>query len=244
MLSPAARHRARRREMLLVVALWLAWQEAPAAPTPAADDITRGVVSYPRPPDPLRSHHPPSTRLSARLPPPPPAGVAGPRGAGRAGLRRLAARFPPLPSSLHPLIGAPHPSTLYVVPLIKPGAPNRAHGRVHLPHPAPSAPRSVPTARSPLEAGVASPVHPMHIASPCNRCRLFLHPAQGASAALSVPCAHHAVSLAPWPNFPPAQHPRVMAPAAFTRGRWLLRLRARAGLSQGLSATSSCWRAG
>ncbi|XP_057892707.1 matrix metalloproteinase-17 isoform X1 [Melospiza georgiana] len=43
MLSPAARHRARLREMLFVLALWLAWQEAPAAPTPAAEDITRGV---------------------------------------------------------------------------------------------------------------------------------------------------------------------------------------------------------
>ncbi|KAK2522741.1 Mmp17 [Columba guinea] len=58
MLSPAARHRARRREMLLVVALWLAWQEAPAAPTPAADDITRGVdwlmrFGYLPPPDPI-----------------------------------------------------------------------------------------------------------------------------------------------------------------------------------------------
>ncbi|KAM9371689.1 matrix metalloproteinase-17 [Phaethornis superciliosus] len=58
MLSPAARFRARRREMLLVVALWLLWQEAPAAPTPAADDITRGVdwlmkFGYLPPPDPV-----------------------------------------------------------------------------------------------------------------------------------------------------------------------------------------------
>ncbi|XP_063272135.1 matrix metalloproteinase-17 [Prinia subflava] len=58
MLSPAARHRARRREMLLVLALWLVWQEAPAAPTPAAEDITRGVdwltkFGYLPPPDPV-----------------------------------------------------------------------------------------------------------------------------------------------------------------------------------------------
>ncbi|XP_032931546.1 matrix metalloproteinase-17, partial [Catharus ustulatus] len=58
MLSPAARLRARRREMLLVLALWLAWQEAPAAPTPTAEDITRGVdwltkFGYLPPPDPV-----------------------------------------------------------------------------------------------------------------------------------------------------------------------------------------------
>ncbi|XP_068766801.1 matrix metalloproteinase-17 isoform X7 [Struthio camelus] len=59
MLSPAAAgHRGRRREMLLMVALWLVWQEAPAAPTPAADDITRGVdwltkFGYLPPPDPV-----------------------------------------------------------------------------------------------------------------------------------------------------------------------------------------------
>ncbi|XP_064248675.1 matrix metalloproteinase-17 isoform X2 [Passer domesticus] len=58
MLSPAARHRARLREMLLVLALWLVWQEAPAAPTPAAEDITRGVdwltkFGYLPPPDPV-----------------------------------------------------------------------------------------------------------------------------------------------------------------------------------------------
>lgn len=58
MLSPAACHRARRREMLLMLALWLAWQEASAAPTPAAEDITRGVVSYPRHPAPLCSLFP------------------------------------------------------------------------------------------------------------------------------------------------------------------------------------------
>ncbi|XP_067163037.1 matrix metalloproteinase-17 isoform X3 [Apteryx mantelli] len=44
--------------MLLMVALWLAWQEAPAAPTPAADDISRGVdwltkFGYLPPPDPV-----------------------------------------------------------------------------------------------------------------------------------------------------------------------------------------------
>ncbi|XP_064378118.1 matrix metalloproteinase-17 isoform X3 [Dromaius novaehollandiae] len=56
--AAAAGPRGRRREMLLMVALCLAWQEAPAAPTPAADDITRGVdwltkFGYLPPPDPV-----------------------------------------------------------------------------------------------------------------------------------------------------------------------------------------------
>lgn len=226
MLSPAARPRARRREMLLVVALWLAWQEAPAAPTPAADDITRGVVSYPRhPPGPLRSHptrHPP---LWVSVLPPDTPSASGHRrpprrwassGGWKRSPERPAARCPPalpphslqpVPSSLYPLLGAP----LHPVPAPSPPAlPTRCLSLHTEPRKGPVYP---PPAPYPVHGALLKPTSPL----PCTRCTVC----PLATIAYPPPPPSALCPPAPrcgGPTFPQPSIRGVMAPPAFPHG--------------------------